>query len=224
MQKFILALALATAPVRHPRATQKFNLAGGRRPRAPCDISTMAWRPTIHRTAPAQVGVDSMGYSSPGCVGELVAEIEPYTGDEAKAGGPYTSEVTGMACVSTEGSGIIFIGSLSGLEPSKLDIGGFHIHSGGSCDDNTSQGGHYWSDKVPACGVTTDPWTAPQGATYSTTSDGDAAPVNIMPGLSATGGVTGFTTSADESECGVAGKTVIIHREDGTRVGCGILM
>jgi len=112
----------------------------------------------------------------------------------------------------------------SGLEPSKLDIGGFHIHSGGSCDDNTSQGGHYWSDKVPACGVTTDPWTAPQGATYSTTSDGDAAPVNIMPGLSATGGVTGFTTSADESECGVAGKTVIIHREDGTRVGCGILM
>ena len=70
----------------------------------------------------------------------------------------------------------------------------------------------------------TDPWTAPQGATYSTTSDGDAAPVNIMPGLSATGGVTGFTTSADESECGVAGKTVIIHREDGTRVGCGILM
>ena len=45
-----------------------------------------------------------------------------------------------------------------------------------------------------------------------------------MPGLSATGGVTGFTTSADESECGVAGKTVIIHREDGTRVGCGILM
>ena len=62
------------------------------------------------------------------------------------------------------------------------------------------------------------------GSTYSTTSDGDAAPVNIMPGLSATGGVTGFTTSADESECGVAGKTVIIHREDGTRVGCGILM
>ena len=77
---------------------------------------------------------------------------------------------------------------------------------------------------MPACGVTTDPWTASEGATYSTTSDGDAAPVNNNPGLSATGGVTGFTTSADESECGVAGKTVIIHREDGTRVGCGVLM
>ena len=86
MQKFILALALATAPVRHPRATQKFNLAGGRRPRAPCDISTMAWRPTIHRTAPAQVGVDSMGYSSPGCVGELVKTVIIHREDGTRVG------------------------------------------------------------------------------------------------------------------------------------------
>ena len=56
---------------------------------------------------------------------------------------------------------------------------------------------------------------------YSTTSDGDAAPVNYNPGLTVAG--VPFTTSADESECGVAGKTVIIHREDGTRVGCGVL-
>ena len=49
---------------------------------------------------------------------------------------PYTSEVTGTACVSEDGKGIIFTGSLKGFEDSVT--GGFHIHAGTSCDDNTS--------------------------------------------------------------------------------------
>jgi Cu/Zn superoxide dismutase len=169
-----------------------------------------------------------MGYSSPGCVGELVAEIEPYTGDEAKAGGPYTSEVTGMACVSQYGEGIIFTGSLKGLEDGVT--GGFHIHSGTSCDDNASQGGHYYDATVTGCAVNPDPWKPEYGATYISTDQGEAAPVNINPGLKPGGvptppPITGgpFTVGPDPNLCGVAGRTVVIHREDGTRVGCGVL-
>ena len=45
--------------------------------------------------------------------------------------------------------------------------------------------------------------------------------MNINPGLKV--GYVPFTTSADDSECGVAGHTVIVHASDGTRIGCGVL-
>ena len=151
------------------------------------------------------------------------AKNAPYTGDATTKPDafPYTSEVTGTACVSEDGEGIIFTGSLKGLEESVT--GGFHIHAGTSCDHNTSQGGHYYKATVPTCGVgIDDPWTGTYGATYTSTDQGEAAPVNVNLGLKV--GEVPFTIGTDDSQCGVKGHTVIVHRSDGVRVGCGVLM
>ena len=152
-----------------------------------------------------------MGYSSPGCVGDLVADITPLDNG-------LDLEVYGTACVSQYGYGIIFTGSLTGLEDGVT--GGFHIHAGTDCAP-ANQGGHYFEGTVPACGVATDPWTPTYDATYTSTDQGEAAPSNYNPGLKV--GSVPFTTSADDSECGVAGHTVIVHASDGTRIGCGVL-
>ena len=75
---------------------------------------------------------------------------------------------------------------------------------------------------MATCGVgPDDPWVDAYGAYYISTDEGEAAPSNINPGLKV--GYVPFTTSADDSECGVAGHTVIVHASDGTRIGCGVL-
>ena len=56
---------------------------------------------------------------------------------------------------------------------------------------------------------------------YISTDQGEAAPMNINPGLKV--GYVPFTLGSDPNQCGVAGRTVIVHASSGTRVGCGIL-
>ena len=154
-----------------------------------------------------------MGYSSPGCVGDLVADITPFDNE-------LDLEVYGTACVSQYGYGIIFTGSLTGLEDGVT--GGFHIHAGTSCDTAESQGGHYYENTVAGCDIATDPWKPEYDATYTSTDQGEAAPSNYNPGLKV--GTVPFTLGSDPNECGVAGHAVVVHAADGKRIGCGVLM
>ena len=117
------------------------------------------------------------------------------------------------------GAGIIFSGELENLLPNES--GGFHIHSGTSCDGPEAQGGHYYETTVPECDIPIDPWVPAYGATYISTDQGEAAPSNYNPGLKV--GTVPFTLGSDPNECGVAGHAVVVHAEDGKRIGCGVL-
>jgi len=76
---------------------------------------------------------------------------------------------------------------------------GVHIHSGTGCDDSTAQGGHYFADPV-----TEDPWVE---ARYSSDAEGN----------------TEFGASLKIGTVDLEGRAFLVHAEDGSRVGCGIL-
>ena len=80
--------------------------------------------------------------------------------------------------------------------------------------------------------ATSLPWVGgdPFFSNWVSNDRGTAAPVITQPGIVAGGqngdGVTGFTLGDKEKNCGVEGKTVIVHLSSasgGTRAACGIL-
>jgi len=79
--------------------------------------------------------------------------------------------------------------------------GGLHVHSGTSCADNSSVGGHYYDDSWRA-----DPW--------DTTWDSDAEGVASGSFILDTG------HGANQN----LGHAVVVHASDGTRVACGVLV
>ena len=91
------------------------------------------------------------------------------------------------------------MGTLTGLEASVT--GGYHIHSGTTCASAVDVGGHYYE------GMATDPWT--------TNYESDSV------------GVSQTTLALDDftlhGAYPVAGRAVVIHAADGTRIGCGVL-
>ena len=167
-----------------------------------------------------------MGFASE-CV--LTCDIEEVDG----------SGVSGTACVQEkDGGGIVFSGDLAGLLPSSS--GGFHIHSGSSCADRISQGGHYWAnpktDDPPSyldptdCPISVDPWAfSLTSANWDSDENGYASPVNMKLGEGDTQGGT-FNVGEEDTNCGVKGHTVIAHKGgDGpppvkyAAVGCCVL-
>ncbi|KAH8050002.1 hypothetical protein JL720_15471 [Aureococcus anophagefferens] len=107
--------------------------------------------------------------------------------------------VSGVVVVSETDGGIEMTGTLTGLEASVT--GGYHIHSGTTCASADDVGGHYFE------GMADDPWT--------TNYESDSV------------GVSQTSLSLDDFTLDgaypVAGRAVVIHAADGTRIGCGVL-
>lgn len=119
-----------------------------------------------------------------------------------------SSGVTGSVYVfQPDESGIIgYAGTSFGLAPGLLAATctavngcGAHIHSGSSCADSPSQGGHLF---FPPMAI--DPWVDER---YD--SDGD--------------GVATYSGILDMGFGDLNGRAFLIHAEDGTRLGCGLL-
>jgi len=92
---------------------------------------------------------------------------------------------------------------LTGLEQNCVGCG-IHIHAGKSCATHEEVQGHGWNSEVVQ-----DLWTSAGGATYGT--DG-------------TGNGKGYFNLYNGYSLGInSGHAVVIHGQDGTRVGCGVL-
>ena len=94
--------------------------------------------------------------------------------------------------------------ALRGLE-ANCEGCGIHIHAGVSCATNEEVKGHGWNSVVVQ-----DLWTPAGGAVYSTNKYGRAEGYFEM-----------FNGYGYEENLNHA---VVIHAQDGKRVGCGLLM
>ena len=88
----------------------------------------------------------------------------------------------------------------SGADNATPNSCGIHIHRGTSCSADAL--GHYYGGAV-----TTDPWTS---IAYTSSASGEVALTTVSVD---TGGYAGD----------VAGRTVIVHAHDGSRIACAIL-
>ncbi|CAJ1965219.1 unnamed protein product [Cylindrotheca closterium] len=107
---------------------------------------------------------------------------------------------------TSDGTTVGYGGHVMGLEPGLLASDcpatngcGVHIHSGMGCEDSAAQGGHYFADPIM-----TDPWITAQ---YSSDAEGS----------------TTFGASLEMGTVDLEGRAFVVHAEDGSRVGCGIL-
>jgi len=129
----------------------------------------------------------------------LSACIDKYPGYEGDIDASDGNKVT----VRFDDTDMTFRFHAKGLEANCTDCG-VHIHTGTTCDDADLVGGHYWdADSVP------DPWVTAYGSVYNTDAEGmDDAMFIVNSGY-------------DHEEN--LGHAVVVHAQDGTRVGCGIL-
>jgi Cu/Zn superoxide dismutase len=98
-----------------------------------------------------------------------------------------------------------------GLEASAT--GGLHIHSGTSCTDTSSQGGHLYDTSL----YTSDdePWKVTK---YSTDSAGrSAGEFHVVAGIS-------MSEIAPNTVTLGSNKVVVLHAADGSRKACGVLV
>mmetsp|Transcript_73716 Transcript_73716/g.116748 ORF Transcript_73716/g.116748 Transcript_73716/m.116748 type:complete len:887 (+) Transcript_73716:103-2763(+) len=120
-----------------------------------------------------------------------------------------SSGVFGEVTLFTTPTGILGVGTAMGLEanlsaaPAGTDClanngCGVHVHSGTSCTNSSTQGGHYF-------GASPDPWSSIRYA--NTDSNGSAA----------------FAFHVTTDSTSIDGKPFILHNNAGARVACGII-
>ena len=85
---------------------------------------------------------------------------------------------------------------------------GIHVHVGDNCNNGSSVGGHFYG-----ANITKDPWTGANGAFYNNE--------NSSTVLDKT-----YTLMADvgANVSAMAGHTFVVHSNNGSRIGCGVLM
>jgi Cu/Zn superoxide dismutase len=136
--------------------------------------------------------------------GVYTATIEPI----ASATTSRNSGVIGSVVVFDAGDGVTvgYGGFVEGLQANleattctATNGCGVHIHSGTSCFNSTTQGGHYFESPV-----TDDPWMEER---YSSDETGFAL----------------FSSVTVIGTSNLEGRAFVVHAEDGSRVGCGLL-
>lgn len=99
------------------------------------------------------------------------------------------------------------------------ETGGIHIHEGTTCDIADEVLGHYYvkkTENVPK-GLESDPWDDSDKLRYTSFVDGQAfGEFNIYNGAQLSQDIR-FTFP------GNSGRAVVVHDQDGVRVGCGVL-
>lgn len=131
----------------------------------------------------------------------LTASMGLYPGYEPAAGDPTPS---GTVTVSfRDDDSFEFAHNLAGLKP-NCESCGIHIHAGKSCTDPDLVLGHAWNQYVVS-----NLWTINGGAYYNADQDGRTDTYfNLFTGF-------GYEENINHA--------VVIHTQDGARVGCGIL-
>jgi hypothetical protein len=123
-----------------------------------------------------------------------------------------TSEITTISGVMEVGE-ICYFGKAYGLERELVSVNaetpgtdctaddgcGLQVHSGVSCANSMTQGGHYYS-------TVDDPWTT----TGYRTTDAD--------------GVALFFDCISTGEANMEGQAFVVRANDGSRVSCGLLL
>jgi hypothetical protein len=126
-----------------------------------------------------------------------------YPGDESAAA------PGGIVQVTFENGGIKLYMDTLGMFPNcstsetASNGCGVHIHAGTVCNDNALIGGHYWTPDTAS-----DPWA---NVRYNSDSAGRTQMAIHLPG----GNGYDYT--------GNYGHSLVIHRDDGKRISCGIL-
>ena len=133
----------------------------------------------------------------------LKAKMHAYPG--------YTGTLTPSGRVTVdflEGGAFRFQITLKGVEANCTECG-VHIHTGTTCSDATLVGGHYWNTAIYGANSTYDPWTAANGAYYTSDVYGRASRY--------------FYLDQGYGYEDTLGHAVVIHAKDGSRISCGTL-
>jgi len=129
----------------------------------------------------------------------LSACIDTYPGYEGNIDASDGNKVT----VRFDDKDMTFKFHVKGIEADCTNCG-VHIHTGTTCDDADLVGGHYWNEETVE-----DPWTTAYGTVYNTDAEG-------------MGDATFMVNSGYDIGENV-GHAVVVHAQDGTRIGCGVL-